>query len=172
MRLLHLVFHPYLHTTSRVHKLLSSFCVADHPIVDIAALYPSYEIDVPKEQQRLLNADRIVFEFPMFWYSMPAIMKKWVDDVLTHGFAYGPNGDKLKGKEVILCFSTGRPFEDYTHTGAIAHTPLELLAHLKYTFDLCQLVLRDSYIIHGVRHLSDVELQDHATNMLDFITKP
>jgi len=48
----------------------------------------------------LLEHDRIVLQFPMYWYSMPPLLKKWLDDVLTYNFAYGSKGDKLKGKDL------------------------------------------------------------------------
>ncbi|WP_122616974.1 NAD(P)H-dependent oxidoreductase [Streptomyces sp. Tu 4128] len=45
--------------------------------------------DVRAEQEKLLWADTIVFQFPLWWYSMPAILKGWVDRVFTFRFAYG-----------------------------------------------------------------------------------
>ncbi len=45
--------------------------------------------DVAAEQQKLLWADAVVFQFPMWWFSMPAIMKGWIERVFAYGFAYG-----------------------------------------------------------------------------------
>ncbi|RTL87458.1 flavodoxin family protein [Ancylobacter aquaticus] len=67
---------------------------------DLYAEYPDFTIDVEREQQLLLEHDRIVLQFPMYWYSMPPLLKKWLDDVLTYNFAYGSKGDKLKGKDL------------------------------------------------------------------------
>lgn len=44
--------------------------------------------DVEAEQGKLRAADLIVFQFPLWWYSMPAIMKGWIDRVFESGFAY------------------------------------------------------------------------------------
>lgn len=41
------------------------------------------------EQEKLLWADTIIFQFPLWWYTMPAILKGWVDRVFTYRFAYG-----------------------------------------------------------------------------------
>ncbi|GAL26611.1 NAD(P)H oxidoreductase YRKL [Vibrio variabilis] len=46
----------------------------------------------------MIKADVIVLQFPFYWYSMPALLKKWMDDVFSFNFAYGPEGDKLKVK--------------------------------------------------------------------------
>ena len=39
-------------------------------------LYPDYKIDVAAEQKKLVAADVIVLQFPIFWYSMPSLLAK------------------------------------------------------------------------------------------------
>jgi putative NADPH-quinone reductase len=46
-------------------------------------LYPTYQFDINAEQQALLEADLIVWQFPFSWYSLPGIMKLWVDEVFA-----------------------------------------------------------------------------------------
>ena len=46
---------------------------------------------------------------PIQWYSMPALKKLWLDDVLTYGWAYGPGGTALQGKDIWLVATTGGP---------------------------------------------------------------
>ena len=55
---------------------------------DLKSLYPDYKIDVQKEQEELVQYSKIVFQFPMYWYSAPSILKAWVDNVYSYGFAY------------------------------------------------------------------------------------
>lgn len=45
--------------------------------------------DVAAEQAKLLRADAVILQFPLWWFSMPAILKGWVDRVYANGFAYG-----------------------------------------------------------------------------------
>ncbi|EMR6442847.1 NAD(P)H-dependent oxidoreductase, partial [Klebsiella pneumoniae] len=45
--------------------------------------------DIVAEQEKLLWADTVIFQFPLWWFSMPAIMKGWIDRVYAWGFAYG-----------------------------------------------------------------------------------
>ena len=61
-------------------------------LVDLYAEYPDYRIDIDREQQRLVDHDVVVFMFPLYWYSTPAILKEWQDLVLEHGWAYGSTG--------------------------------------------------------------------------------
>jgi glutathione-regulated potassium-efflux system ancillary protein kefF len=69
--------------------------------------------DIAAEQQALMEADVIVLQFPVFWYSVPALLKQWLDDVFTYGFAYGSDGDKLAGKTLVVAASAGANAEIY-----------------------------------------------------------
>jgi len=75
-------------------------------------LYPDFNIDVKAEQEALLKADTIIFQFPLFWYNMPAMLKHWIDKVFEYGFAFG-SGSKLTGKRIIVSFTIGSPAKDY-----------------------------------------------------------
>lgn len=80
----------------------------------LSDLYPDFNIDVAAEQQALLEADIVVLQYPTFWYSIPAVLKKWIDDVWAYGFAYGTGGDKLKGKKLLVSTTTGGTPDAYT----------------------------------------------------------
>ena len=49
-------------------------------------LYPDFKINVKAEQKKLEKADVIVLQFPIFWYTMPSIMSKWMEDTFVHGW--------------------------------------------------------------------------------------
>ena len=93
MKTLVLFAHP-AHRHSRTNRLMLEAArrIAGVTIVDLYADYPRFEIDVEREQQRLLEHDAIVFQFPLYWYSTPSLLKEWQDLVLEHGFAYGEHG--------------------------------------------------------------------------------
>ncbi len=76
-------------------------------------LYPDYKIDVRAEQAKLQAAEVIVLQFPVFWYHMPSLMERWMECSFVHGFSHGASGDKLKGKKVVLSFTTGAPEQSY-----------------------------------------------------------
>lgn len=86
-------------------------------IVKLDELYPDFKIDVEAEQQKLLRADIIVLQFPLFWYSAPSILERWMEETFRHGFSHGSTGDKLKGKKLVLSFTTGAPEALYSHEG-------------------------------------------------------
>src|SRR5688500_7854547 len=84
---------------------------------DLYEAYPDFDIDVPKEQQLLLEHDLIIWQHPFYWYSAPAIIKQWLDLVLEHGWAYGSGGIALQGKRVLNAITCGGPREVYRREG-------------------------------------------------------
>ncbi len=62
--------------------------------------------DIKVEQQKLLSSDMLILQFPLWWWSYPAILKGWLDRVLSSGFAYG-EGAELVPKRVMYSITTG-----------------------------------------------------------------
>ena len=108
MKIMVIVAHPEL-LKSRANQVLSLELkkYADFFVRDLYQEYPNWNIDVEREQQLLLEYERIVFQFPMYWYSCPPLLKKWFDDVLTYGWAFGPGGENLQGKQFVVATTTG-----------------------------------------------------------------
>ena len=67
----------------------------DIEIRNLHALYPDFSIDVQAEQDALLRHNTVVFQYPFYWYNMPAILKQWFDYVFVHQFAYGFERENL-----------------------------------------------------------------------------
>ena len=118
-------------------------------IRDLAALYPNYCIDPVAEQQALLRHRTLVFQYPLYWYNMPAILKQYFDCVLTYGFAYGTSGDKLRGKNFIASITIGAPAEDYRADGAAHFRVQELCKNLEQTAYYTQMHYIDLFYFHG-----------------------
>lgn len=77
--------------------------------------------DIMEEQAKLRSCDGLILQFPLWWASMPAILKGWVDRVFTQGFAYRPDAcyetGLLKGRKAMLCLSTGAPESAFQEGG-------------------------------------------------------
>lgn len=114
-------------------------------------LYPDYQIDVAAEQAALLKADVIVWQFPFSWYSVPGLMKLWIDQVMVHGFAHGSTA-KLGGKKLILSFTTGAPQALYTADGFFGHTIEDYLIQFETTARLCNLDLQPPVYTSGISY--------------------
>jgi putative NADPH-quinone reductase len=117
--------------------------------VDLYAEYPRFDIDVDREQRRLVEHDVVLFQFPMFWYSTPSLIKEWQDLVLEHGFAYGQGGDRLAGKRLVLAISAAGPEEAYA-TDGYQHYPIRtFLTPLEQTARLCGMSFPPPYVLFG-----------------------
>ena len=140
MKIMNLVFHPDL-STSRVNRIWKKALEESTKIMtsrDLYSEYPDFNIDVEKEQQLLMEHDRIVFQFPLYWYSVPPLLKKWMDDVLTFNFAYGTHGDKLKGKDMQVIVSVGGRGKFYSGFDIFSTIP-DLLRPFQLTANLTQM---------------------------------
>lgn len=138
--------------------------------VDLYADYPRHDIDVEREQQRLLDHDVIVFQFPLYWYSTPSLLKEWQDLVLQHGFAYGHEGDKLAGKTLMLAVTAGGSQEAYTPKG-YQHYPLRtFLTPLEQTARLCKMSFAAPYVLHSaLQGESSDEVARHAAGYAELL---
>ena len=92
--------------------------------------YDDFKIDVPREQKLLVEHENIVLQFPFCWYSTPALLKQWLDNVLSHGFSHGKGGDKLHGKKLQLAISTAYSVKHYNPIMFKTHPKLEPLQDL------------------------------------------
>ena len=118
--------HPALRDNSFANKIIMEDLEKLLPEATfdcLSDLYPDYRIDVEAEQKKLAAADIIVLQFPIFWYSMPALLAKWMEDVFVHGFSHGTTGKALVHKKLLLSFTTGAPESAYD-----ASFPVEAMA--------------------------------------------
>ena len=134
--------------------------------------YPDGLISVAREQQLLANHDRLVFQHPFLWYSVPALMKQWLDDVLTYGWAYGPGGTALHGKDWVSVISTGGPQESYQAGGFNNFSMSELLKPLQQTASLIGTNYLAPFLFHGTVQASPEAIEASAAELISHITNP
>ena len=157
--------HPG-HKYSHVNRYMARAAAGVEGItyVDLYADYPRFDIDVEVEQRRLLDHDVILFQFPLFWYSTPSIIKEWQDLVLEHGFAYGAGGDALDGKRMMLAVTAAGPDDAYT-PGGFQHFELRtFLTPLEQTARLCKMRFAPPYVLYSSLKAPGAGLVDHHVN--------
>ncbi len=149
---------------SRVNRRLldSAASVAGVETNDLYQCYPDYFIDVAAEQARLKAAQLLVLLHPIYWYSMPALQKLWLDDVLSYGWAYGVGGDALRGKDLWLVASTGGPSESYHPQGYNRYFFDAFLPPYEQTAALCGMRFLPPLLLHGAHSASEIEVAQHV----------
>jgi glutathione-regulated potassium-efflux system ancillary protein KefG len=159
-RILVLFAHPVLERSRVNRRLVDAIRSIEGVWVhDLYEEYPTFAIDVKREQKLLLDNDVIVFQHPFYWYSCPAIMKEWQDLVLEHGWAYGQGGTHLRGKITFNAITTGGPESAYQKGGYNRFSVRELLSPWDQTAHLCGMRFLAPYAVHAaLRIASDTDV--------------
>jgi glutathione-regulated potassium-efflux system ancillary protein KefF len=148
---------------SRVNRKLVELArdIPGVTVQDLYGRYPDYDIDVPAEQNNVRAAQLLVLLHPIQWYSMPPLMKLWMDEVLRYGWAYGRGGTALQGKDVWLVATTGGPESSYHPQGYNRYFFDAFLPPYEQTATLCGMRFLPPLLLHGAHRAGPDELQAH-----------
>ncbi len=145
-----------------------------YTVHELYKAYPDGKIDVAREQKLLEAHDNIILQFPVFWFSSPALLKQWQDDVLTYGWAYGSeSGYKMKGKNVALAVSAGIRLEDYAAEGRYQYSLAEVLRPFEITFNYVKSNYLPNFGFYGTELAGEIAPETLAKSVReyrDFIT--
>lgn len=171
MKTLVLVAHPNIES-SRVNKKWKEavLSIPDLTVYDLYEKYHNQPIDVEFEQQLLLAHDRIVFQFPLYWYSSPPLLKQWFDEVFTFGWAHGPGGTKLKGKDWVMAISIGSPEHSYQAGGYNLFSVSELTKPFQASASLVGMTYLPSFVEYRANKISEQEITQSAVQYVNHIT--
>ncbi|RYY52104.1 MAG: flavodoxin family protein [Chitinophagaceae bacterium] len=153
MKTLIIVVHPEIQTS-----LINSRWVGElgkfpdkYTLHQLYEVYPDGVIDVESEQKLLEGHERIVFQFPFYWFSSPPLLKKWLDEVLLHGWAFGSkSGYKLGGKKIALAISAGIALEGYSKSGPYKYTMEELTRPFELTFEYVRATYKSPFVYYDM----------------------
>lgn len=134
MKTVILLFHPDMDRSLVNRKLIESAGMKRNiTIHDMYALERDHQINVDQERQVLEQADRIVLQFPLRWYSAPSLLYKWMQEVFDDYWLHsGPEGSSiLQGKELTLTVAYSEPSYDYTADGKYKYTLKQILRNFE-----------------------------------------
>jgi putative NADPH-quinone reductase len=167
-KILVIVAHPNIHKSRANRTIIQRIeNLPNVTIRNLYELYPYFFIDVAKEQKLLLDHDLIVFQHPIYWYSMPALLKEWMDQVLELGFAYGPGGKYLAGKDYLVSVTAGGPESSYGESGYNNFDFKEFLPPFIQTAKLCQMNWQPPLILFGSIRASVESIEAHGEKVRD-----
>ena len=172
-----LLAHPDL-KHSRVHAALrkalsrdASGAAARCQLRDLYALYPDYDIDVAAEQAALQAARLVVWLHPVHWYGMPPLLKLWLDEVFSYGWAYGPGGTQLAGKDLWLVVSTGGTEASYRPDGHNRFFIDAFWPPYEQTAQLAGMRFLPPLVLHGAHHVTTAEITEHVDTLVDHLRR-
>jgi putative NADPH-quinone reductase len=150
--------------------------------IDVQARYPSGQIDMftdaETDAKLLLEADRIVLQFPVQWYATPSILKAWQDAVLTRMYyIYAQTeGDRLAGTPLMVAATFGNLAESYGREGQNYYSVDEIFTPLKATAHRCGLPWHTPFLTFSADKLDEAALaaaaQSYTRALQAFIATP
>ena len=109
----------------------------------------------------------------MYWYSSPPILKKWLDDVLSFGWAYGDDETadyKMKGKRIGMAVTVGAPEESHTKNGSVGFLMDEVLIPFKATIKYIGSIELPGFIFYdAVPETGDEKISESAKKYSDYV---
>lgn len=171
MQTLIIVSHPTLADSNAQRFLWESLPAEGVTWHHLESVYPDGQIDREAEQRQLLQYDRIIFQFPFYWYSSPALLKQWQDVVLTDGFAYGNDGGRLSGKEFGLVLALGVNEREYQAGGREGFTISELTRPYQAMAKKCDMVYLPTLTVSKFDYLNDNKRKELLITYQQYLTK-
>jgi glutathione-regulated potassium-efflux system ancillary protein KefF len=153
--------HPYP-DRSRANRVLLQAVrdVSGVAVRSLYELYPSFDIDVEAEQSALAAAHTIVWQHPMYWYSVPGLLKHWFDKVLARGWAYGAGGTALHGKRCLWVTTTGGDERAFSPAGMHAHALAAFVPPVEQTARFCGMQWLEPLIVHAAHKIRPAQLNE------------
>ena len=134
MKTLVVVSHPYPEQSHAVSALQQTAeATPDVTVRNLESLYGNDldALDVAAEQQAHEAAERIVYLFPIHWFNLTPMLKAYLNTVWTYGWAFGPGGTALSGKQMQVVVTAGASRHTYSAEGLIRSSMDEVLTPMK-----------------------------------------
>ncbi len=118
--------------------------------------------DIQAELDKLLACDLLILQFPLWWFSVPAILKGWIDRVFVNGTVYGAGGMRfdqggLKGRKAMLAFTTGC-FPDMMEADGLLGQRDVILWHLQHgTFGYGGLQVLQPFVGFSIQYTDEAQ---------------
>ena len=132
-------------------------------------LYPDLSIDVAAERAALASARLVIWQHPMYWYGVPALLKLWFDEVLTEGYAFS-GGRALEGKDCQWVTTTGGGPDAFSATGRHGHPFETFVAPVAQIARFCGMNFLAPIVVHGSHRMPEETLQRHASAYRMFLS--
>ena len=165
--MIYIVFaHPYP-SQSRANRVLLDAVRALRG-VEVSSLYeryPDFDIDVVAEQEALSRARLVVWMHPVFWYSVPGLLKHWFDKVLTYGWAFGDGAKALHAKDCLWVVTTGASARTYAAGGIHQRPFADFSRPVEATATFCGMNWQSPCILHGAHEVEAATLASWAGSL-------
>lgn len=170
MKKLIIIAHPDIESSQVNSSWLSAIATEEQVTIhNIYKLYPTYEIDIQVEQQLIEQHDQVILQFPFYWFGCPPLMKKWLDEVFSSGWAFDAKINQMENFPVALVVSAGINQDEYSQTGKSGYSLEQLLAPFETIFNYLKSDYRGFYAFYGSHKADANDINKSKTDYLNFI---
>jgi len=159
------LIHAHPHPAQSIANRALLAAVRDLPGLQLRSLYdlyPDFSVDIEAERALLTSARLVIWQHPLYWYSVPALLKLWFEGVLGEGWAYGEGGRALAGKDCLWVTSTGALDDAYAATGMHGFPFAAFVPPVRQTARFCGMHWLEPIVVHGAHRIGQEALQGAA----------
>jgi NAD(P)H dehydrogenase (quinone) len=128
---------------------------------------------IAQQIDALLRADLLVLQFPLWWFSMPAILKGWIDRVFISGTVYGRSAQfeqgKLRGKQALVCVTTGAPEASFQPGGINGDIHTLLMPLLRGVLGFTGMSVAPPFVGYGIPYIGDAARAEMLTAYAQYL---
>ncbi|MDX2065088.1 MAG: NAD(P)H-dependent oxidoreductase [Fimbriimonadaceae bacterium] len=162
-----LLFHPNRAASRANHAFALAAERAGYAVRDLYAEYAESPIRIAPEQSERERETDLVLLHPFHWYSAPWLLKRYLDEVLTYGWAYGER-TALSGKRWRQAITVGASEPEYRPGASRQYSVAEFLRPFERTAAFCQMPY-DPFYRHGAGYVSDSDLSRWSSEFVDWL---
>jgi len=166
--------HPDPKHSNANKQLLDTVSGMNNVVInDLYDKYPDFHINIKAEQKLLTAAKLVIFQFPIYWYNVPALLKQWQEVVLTRGFAFGKSDQErnLSGKPCLALVTTGHKKLSYQKDGYDQYSIEEFLRPMEQMAYHCKMKYHSPLVVYRAHRANDSELnqlgKEYSQRILD-----
>lgn len=131
--------------------------------------------ELKEEMEKFLWCDTLIFNFPLWWFGLPAILKGWVDRVFAMGFAYGAgkgvyDNGAFKDKTAFICLTTGGPQQAYGASGKNGELDTILYPIQHGMFYFVGMQVKPAFVSFSPARISEEERQTELLRYKNYLS--
>ena len=190
MRNIHIIYahprgdslnHTILETAVKHFQLSSHIHISDlyqmymekHPLTKPFGMQKSEDdlVKIKKEQQHIATSDLTILQFPMYWFSVPGLMKNYIDQVLESGFAYPgtfTSSPLHDGRKILFSVTTQSSHEAFTEEGNNGDIK-NILFHLATAFRFVGYDILKPFVIFAANNMSEKIFSEYNDTYIHYL---
>ena len=150
--------HPYFeYSTANLGLVKVYEHIENLSFKDLYEEFPDFHITTFRERKRIREFERLVFHFPLIWFSIPPLLKLWIDEVFDMTWTAQIN-HPLQNKDAVIIVTVGGKEENYTENGLYQTTISQLLTSLTLSLKVNNIKIKEFITIYDADDLDKEQL--------------